>query len=368
MLISKAEMIALQIVGEYTDAPAEMLMGKQGLPLCEMLGHGYLKFSENKSSLRLTKAGAEILSKIGVNVKIGIRSTGRKLQRKLQGAQAAMFLSSLGINVFVSSVPKSIFEPMYLSSAELRRQKYSNVLGMSKFLGLLYAKEVSYVVYNISGLAARAEIFYPQTDEDIFTREIISANNPAEILYVSDKSLYEMAAAFVETQSNKTPTEKIKHGCGFYQAIERFNVPMKLVSMPESADQLRIMLTEDYRDKLARYMLNADYAWTAADFVDSKMLGFKDGYFIVFIDFDVKKLERALSIIHDLHILVLKEQIPALKILLQNRKAKIYSITSSEAFEVLGIPPPVNMNLEQYKTAEGVGIIAHRAIKKQNKR
>jgi hypothetical protein len=357
MLVSKAEMEALKIVGVYMDAPAKILESPLGVALGELLSFGFLKHNKEHTCLRLTKAGAEILQSAGVVVKEYMPQSGRTLERRLQGSRIALFLSGLEINVLnvlLEEAPKTILKPSYLSSAEIRRQKYGNVLGMSKFLGLLYSAETTYVIYNVSDTA---EIFFPQTDEDIFTREIISANNPAKILYVSDKSLNEMAELVSEHSPTETKSETQSRGCRFYQAIKRFNSPVSLVSMNESADQLRIMLTENYRQKLARHMLNASYLPVAADFVDAE---FKKGYLLVFIDFDIKRLKQALSIIKSLHILVLDEQVAALETLLNGRKcnAEIYSINPQEAFEVLEIPEPVDMNLVPFKTKEGVGVIA----------
>lgn len=354
MLVSKAEITALKIIALYMDAPAKIPAGERGFALREILERGYLKYNCERTCLRLTEAGAEILRRADVHVKEYVPQSGRALERRIQGSQVALFLSSLGIDVFAAKKPTAVSEPVcspkYLASAELRRQKSANVLGMSKFLGLLYTNGATYVVYNVSDTA---EKLYPANDEDVFKRELISANAPAKILYVSERSLLEMAQTVVES----APAENGKQGCTFTQAIRRFNAPVSLLSLRESSDQLRIMLTDDYKEKLARFMLNVSYSAVTAAFIDAK---FKAGYLLVAIDFDVKRLEQALAVIKNLHVLVLAEQVAALKLLLRDRQAQICTITAQEAFEVLGIPVLENANLEQFRTQEGVGIIARK--------
>jgi hypothetical protein len=385
MLVSKAEMTALKITNNYMDTSAKMLAGEQGFVFGELLERGYLKLNNDRSCLRLTRAGAEILRCAGVAVKEYVPQSGRVLERRLQGSQVALYLCNLGIDVFLTKMPTSITEPAYLASAELRRQKCSNVLGMSKFLGLLYTTAETYAVYNVSD---SAEKFFPTTDEDIFTRELIRANAPAKILYVSEQSLVEMAQTFVQTDSAEKRAEKVKHGCTFYQAIKRFTAPVSLLSLHKSENQMRIMLTEDYKMRLAKFMLDTGCSPVVADFVDAK---FADGYFIVFIDFDVKRLEQALAVIKELHILVLTEQLSALEILLKNRKSQrrdepqraglpdrranldtnrieTYAIDARKAFEILEIPEPENMNLVQYTTKEGVGVIANKVTNHKTKK
>jgi len=357
MLISKAEMESLRVISVYKDAPAEILNTERYM-LNTLLDLGYLKLNRAKTSLRLTKAGAEVLLSAGIPAEIETRSAGymRMLERRMQSTQVALFFNSMDINVFSEDIPREILELRYLPTSVLRGNNYSNVLGMSKFIGLLYTVEFTYAVYNISN---PTETFYPQTDEDIFTREIISANTPVKILYVSGRNLDEMAEGIVK----QSPTEK--RICGFEQAIERFNSPVCLVSMNDTGcNQLRIMLTEDYKEKLARDMLEEDYCYVNADFLDAS---FNGKYLIVFIDFDVKRLETALKIVNNLHILVLKEQLPALRVLLNNRKAVIYAIEAEKSFEVLGIPKPQDRSTEQYKTKEGGGVVV-KTIPKTNKR
>jgi thiol-disulfide isomerase/thioredoxin len=317
MLISKAEMVLLKTVGVFMDAPAKMpgaeISGIWDFSANEMLERGYLKYYKESNCLRLTESGAEILRCEGIEVSEYMPQSGRALERRLQGAEMMLFLSELGIDTFLIQTPKKICEPVYLSSVMMRRQKFSNVLGMSKFFGLLYSAEITYAVYNVSD---SAEMLSPKNDEDVFTREILSANAPTEILYVSDKTLIEMAESVVNTPTAKKKSCK----CGFCQAIERFDTSVCLVPMNDAGvNQLRIMLTEDYKAKLARYMINVSYSPVLYDFADAK---FEDKHLLVFIDFNVKRLEDALKHLKKLYVLTLEEQLPALEVLLKGRKVR----------------------------------------------
>jgi|GEM_PF-1965343 len=375
MLFSKAEMDALKVIGAYMDVPAKISDAETRNMLSEFLEYGYLKFNRARTSLRITEAGAEILIKAGFPAKTQSRSIGdgNLLERRLQSSQTAMFFNSLGIDVFSKEIPEEdkISRTMYLSTAELRRHNYANVLGMSKFIGLLYTSDFTYAVYNVSNTAesGKPPVFFPQIDEDIFRREIISANNPAKILYMSDRELNWMSADYVDAAKNpaKTKDKSVNVLTGFYQAIEYFTVPVCFIPFsPLGSAQMRIMLTENYKEKLAKYFLPSSYRPVIANFIDAQFGG-SEKFLLVFIDFDVKRLQKAAKIIRDLNIVALKEQIPALTTILGEYKAKIYSIETALAFEVLGINQAEDTRTEQFRTEKGVGIIANRISKNNSK-
>lgn len=359
MLISVAEMEVLKIIGLYKDAPAKSVKETNGDILSELLNYGYIRYNKQHTSLRLTKAGAEILLSVGVRAETDAHplSESKKLNRRLQSTEATFFFNSTGVNVFTERPPQKVKEPEYLQSSVIRRQNTANVLAMSKFIGLLYSETITYVVYNVTD---PTEKFFPQNDEDIFRREIISANNPAKIIYLGS-NLNEMVQSYAEKPPAKIKTKTVSNAAGFYQAIERFSTPVCFVPMDESGKrQLRIMLTENYKEKLTRYMLSVSYHSVLADFIDARY-GNTDKYFIVFIDFDVKRLETALKMVPKLDILVLKEQVPALKALLKAPNARICSIKYDEAFEVLGIPPLEDKLLKPFFTeAESACVYASR--------
>jgi len=115
MLLSKAEMTALRVVGMFADTPAEMLRAVDwGNVFSEMLERGYLKFNREKTSLRLTETGVEILSEAGVYVKAGTRATGRILVRRFQASQVALLIGGLGIDEI--NVPK-IFDTLGITKS-----------------------------------------------------------------------------------------------------------------------------------------------------------------------------------------------------------------------------------------------------------
>ncbi|MCL2637509.1 MAG: hypothetical protein FWD48_03980 [Oscillospiraceae bacterium] len=363
MLISKAEMDVLRIVGAHKDAPAEIIKNVLGEFLDDMLERGYLKSTRENTNLRLTNAGVKLLLEAGTKAKTGTRVIGRTLERRHQGAQVSIFLCELGIDVFLKDVIKEVIvNPAYLSSAEMRRQGYKNMVGMSKFNGLLYSNKVTYAVYNVSDTS---EKFYPLTDESVFKCEIIRAHVPAEIMYIADCSLKEMA----ETYVNRPPAEIIENAspaADFYQAIELFTAPVYLVPADSiGRAQLQIMLTENYKEKLARYMIDATFREPPANYLDAVFD--ENKHLIIFIDFDVKRLEKAIRLTENLHILVLTEQEDALRALLNGRSAAIYSIDTNEVLnDVLQIPPLENRRLEQFRNEKGDGVLAEKFNRNDN--
>lgn len=361
MLINKAEMEALRIVSEYMDAPAEIFKNMEDESLDDMLVRGYLKHNRELSSLRLTEDGAEILQRAGIEAKEYVsQSKKRVLVRRHQGAKVAMFLREAGVDVFLKEKPLEITEPVYISAAEIRRHGKRNVLGRAKFIGLLYTSKVTYAVYDVSSPDER---IYPLTEHDIFKRERIRVNNPEKVMYIADCDLSQMTQAYV-TSPPAEIVEDAPTPADFYQAIDLFPAPVCFAPIDTIGSiQLKIMLTENYREKLARYMLNVSYHSPPADFVDA---AFKGGFLLVFIDFDVKRLENALGATDKLSILIFKQQEPALETLLRDRQAKIAYITPKEAFEALQIPPPKNWQLNQFTNEKGDGVYAKRFNKNRD--
>lgn len=362
MLISKAEMDALRVTGVYMDAPAKIFEGIGKNVLGCMLADGYLKFDREHTCLRLTEGGAEILRQAGLRVREYVyQSKERVLTRRLQGAETAMFFCGLGIDVFLKSFPDEAAGTGYLATAEIRRQKGENVLGRSKFFGLLYTSDTTYAVYNVSD---PAEILYPGTEEDVFDRRLFLAGNPAKILYVSDKPLTAMAEAYVKTPPAEIKKDGNKISGSFYQVVEHFTMPVCFVpNNAFGAVQLQIMQTENYRDILAWSMVPKSYSKPLVDYIDAIH---SKGYLLVFIDFNVKRLEKALVYGDKLSILVLKEQEEALEILLKGRETNVACLSQEEVLQALKIKPLENRRLKQFTTEKGVGVFAKRFNKNHN--
>ena len=208
------------------------------------------------------------------------------------------------------------------------------------------------------------EAIVQSLNDHIFRREIIRANAPAEIMYIADSGLTAMITAYINSAPAKIK-EDTAFSADFGQAVNLFSSPVYFIPADDCGkNQLYIMLAENYNEKIARYMLPVSYRPPDNDLIDARFGD--DGSLIVLIDFNVKRLEKALRLTDNLHVLVLEEQMPALKVLLNGRGAEIYSIKAKEAFEILGIPPPVDLRLEQFTNEKGVGVIAERFVKRKS--
>jgi hypothetical protein len=365
MLISKAEIEALKIVDAYYDTPAKMVTSAVwGELFNELLKQGFLKYNRECTCLRLTEDGAKILQRVGIKTReYKFRAAGRTMERRLQSTETAMLFSEIGANVLLNSLPKEseVVKPLYLSAAEMRRRKKENVFGMSKFIGLLYSAGITYGVYNVS---SPAETFFPLTDEELFKRELIMANAPAKIMYIADCGLEKMAEAYVNT----SPTETVENAsplADFYQAIELFTYPVCFVPIDAcGVTQLQIMLTDNYRSKLARCMIDVDFRNPPANYLDA---AFGDNeHLIVFIDFDVKRLEKAIRLAKNLNVLVLTEQENALRTLIKGYDVNVCLIEADEVFSELKIPQLENKLLRQFTTEKGDGMLAEKYYRQNN--
>jgi hypothetical protein len=77
----------------------------------------------------------------------------------------------------------------------------------------------------------------------------------------------------------------------------------------------------------------------------------------VFFDFDVKRLEKALSVeSENLYVLVLQGQGIAAEMLIRGRCKNIGTLSIDEVFSVLAVQPPEDKSVIPFLTADGKGI------------
>ena len=354
MLLSVAEMDLLKIIGVYRECPTTHY---QRAEIVALLSHRLVRINKARTSYRLTWEGAKILTSACVQAEVdkNPRSEGRVLERRLQAVEIALFLNLLEANIFLEKVSKEVTNPGFLSTNVIRSLKSSNVLGISKFNGVIYTKSMTYITYNVSN---EDELIFPQIDEEVFRREVIRANNPVKILYMKSATLDEMLYSLLNNVC------KNGNQFSYYSAIDEFSSPVCLVPLNACGQaQLQIMLTENYGEKVAQYLLKSEYVKTETPWADA-IYAATGEYLLVFFDFDIKRLRKAMSVTDKLLVLVLSEQETALDLLLDRKSITKFTISREEVFSVLGIKPPECKNRKPFLTETGDGIIAEEILQK----
>jgi len=360
MLVSKAKMEALRIVGFYKDynadvfRPAKMYSEAEAKIFTELLNRRLITFNRKRTSLHITSKGLDVLNKAGLGEGIGKYklSENRLMARRHQNAKIAFFLNEIDVDVFLTDIPQRVTGSGFLSASKTRDKSGSNIIGKSKFNGLLYTKSQTYVIYNLTNMNSAV---LPLPEENIFMRESIKAHNPVTVLYMCNCGLEQMLNNLLFS----TPDYK-KISCGYYDAIQEFSVPVCLVPINSlGLVQMQIMLTQDYKRKIAKDIFRQHFRQSKARWADG-INSDVNKYLVVFFDFDIKRLQEALSVEKEnLYVLVLKEQKAAVKLLLNSlnmSKVKVGTISKNEAFRILNIQSPQDKNLMQFLTADGIGI------------
>ena len=142
LVFTTAEIEGLSLLAACRDTPAEILpmIGQETASV--LLDLGLIRVSRNKVSIRVTPEGHRLLQKAGRDFPSDgqYRCAGQILDRRLITARFLFWLKSCGVRHFLQK-PTVTEGLSFLPSFMLRREKGRNVLGASRFIGLLYAEK-----------------------------------------------------------------------------------------------------------------------------------------------------------------------------------------------------------------------------------
>lgn len=348
MIFTTSEITVLRLAAWCKDLPLGSFVPADTVRL--LLQLGYLRQSRCGQSYRVTPAGYGLLEKAGYHYEQDKQYRGQSnvLTRRLQVSEIVLFLSRLEVNVFLEHGPPSDGQLSFLPSFALRRKAASNVLGGSRLSGFLYAPNVTYVPYY---LADDNDGLYPLAEERTFRAPLLAGQNRSSVIYTGKHTLEEL----IDT-SEHTRARKSKSTTSTYMwASEQFSCSTCFVPMSETGlRQLRIICQPQYRQRLVKSLLGKEYEPVVTAQSDARLHQTTTRY-IIGIDCDIVRFERAVQ--DDgtaTHIILLSDQLAAVKKRLQGRNAVLHPLDVELVEQALSLPHELPCpDLSPFRTTRG---------------
>ena len=347
MTFDKAEIEVLSLCAWCRDLP---VYGCKNIPakiINDLLELRLIRQSKNGLGYRCTPEAFELLHRAEMNFTQDktYRSNSDALTRRMQMAEITSFFWRYGANVFPSSPPAEMDSNLFLPSFVFRRQKHSNILGITNLTGFYYAKDTVFIPYYI---ASENNGVYPEVEQRTFRSETLLSGRRPHIIYTGEGDLDKI----IETVSYKKERSKKSTTVYYKDAMDKFNCPVALVPLTEDGmRQLRILSVPDYRQRLVKNILGKDYLPPTSAQSDGRN---KTDDFIIGIDCNILRFENALNSKKTTNIFVLPFQAETVQEMVHGTKAKCYVINLQETEEFLGLPNTLpEINYTPFQTEKG---------------
>lgn len=320
-----------------------------------------IKLMSDKMSYKLTKRGRMILSDMGYIFAGEARTSIKKASyfRKLKNAEWNIMLSLAGVDVYYQTSRELSGIPCgYMSSLLLRADNSMKVLSGAKFLGILKLEEIAYIPYYIE---ERKSWIYPVFEREIYHSQVDS------IREVKDIKLVMLGETLEELWSDISPqTESVKVVNGqkpFHKALEEMGSEYLLIPFGrDGVLQLNIITICRNRERIAK-AIGCEKS-NIPGLIDCDGIK-KDVPYIIGIDFNVKRILRALKQIerYDKNLVPIICCLPfqkstMLKVLQKYHASKTYvvPITVNDIYNVFPEIRKKEIKKEPFRTKEGVYI------------
>ena len=311
--------------------------------------YGYLRRSRSGQSYRVTQSGYRLLESAGYYYEpdLQYRGQGPALTRRIQMSELMLFFMRLGINVFAEEPSTETPDMTFLPAFSLRRKKSSNILGGTRFTGFLYTAEYAFIPYYI---APENDGIYPGTEQSMFSASGLLSGRTPFVLYTGAQSLEELIAL---TKGQPAIRKTKSTTLSFDSAAVFFNCPVCYVPLSGlGLRQLRILSCQNYRQRLAERILGVDYL-PGLHQSDARHQKTNDNY-LIGIDCNLKQFEMVSQALPAFHLIVLEEQIPAIRKFMAGKNATLHSIRISAAEHVLGLSSELmNNDWNPFQTEKG---------------
>lgn len=347
MLFDSAEIQVLRLcawcknlpVGSCRNIPADILDTLARLKL--------MRLSRNQLAYRCTPEGFAVLqaAQLPCQPDKDYRSSGDKLQRRLQTAEITSFFWRYGVDVFAEAPPAKMQENVFLPAFVLRRQQHANILGGAKLTGFYYTKDLVFLPYFIE--AGNNGIF-PEVEQRTFRADMFLQGRKPHVLYTGDGDLRRLinAVSYKKERSVKATTAYYK------DAMEQFNCPVAIVPMnTDGMHQLRILSAPDYRQRLIQNILGKNYIPPASPHSDGRT---QTEDFIIGTDCNISRFEHAMRSQRPTNIFVLPFQAEAVQTLIVGSKVNCYVLNLEQTEHFLGLPHELpSVDRTPYQTEKG---------------
>lgn len=324
--------VAVSALGFIPSETAEMLLSNR-----------YIRYSRNGISIRMTPSGLELLQKAGFEFELDrqYRPQGSVLQKRMDSAQWIFWLKHKGINRFLQK-PTLVDGYSYLPSFMLRREKGKNVLGGSRFIGILYAEKIAFTCYYVSD---SYDGIYPLSEQRMFSSEFLTCRKKPKVI-ITGKATYE---ELIKTSKNCKTTSSTAES--FYNAVQKFKCEACFVPMNDNGfRQLKILSIKNYKKQILDAILPEDYELCKTTECDALQKSTGDKY-LISIDGNIPRLLNRGD--QKIHAIMLTEHIKTASRILKGSNVIIHPVEIKAIEQLLRITVPYQRKPIPYMTKEG---------------
>ena len=306
-----------------------------------------IRLSRNQLAYRCTPEGFSLLqaAQLPCLPDKDYRSSGDKLQRRLQTAEITSFFWRYGADVFAEALPAEKQDNIFLPAFALRRQQHANILGGAKLTGFYYTNKTVFIPYFID---ADNNGIFPEVEQRTFRAEMLLRGRKPHVLYTGDGDL----GRLVETVLYKKERSPKATTAYYIDAMKKFGCPVAIVPMTEDGmRQLRILSVPDYRQRLMKNILGRNYLPPASPHTDGRN---QTEDFIIGIDCNISRFNHAMRSKRRTNIFILPFQAEAVQELVAGSKVSCYVLNIEQTEQFLGLPQELPViDHTPYQTEKG---------------
>lgn len=252
LVFTTAEIEVLSLLAACRDAPSEILSFTGQETASVLLELGLIRLSRNGVSLRVTSEGHRLLQKAGRDFPSDgqYRCAGQVLERRLITANFLFWLKSCGVRYFPQK-PVVTEGLAFLPSFMMRRERGRNVLGASRFIGLLYAEKTVFPCYYATD---SNDGLYPAAEQRTFSSEYLTCRKKPTVLFTGREDFEELLMTCRLSKSTASTAEPYFTAAG--------NFACEVCFIPMNADgfrQLKILSVKNFQRQIFDAILPGDW-------------------------------------------------------------------------------------------------------------
>ena len=343
MVFTEQEISILSLFAMCRDVP-DFCQGLIPAEILELLlSFRYIRYSRNGVSIRVTKEGHTLLQKASLDFPSDgqYRCSGSVLDRRLNSAHWIFWLKKNGVNRFLQK-PTLVDGLSFLPSFMLRREKGKNVLGGSRFIGILYAEKSAFTCYYVSD---SYDGIYPDAEQRTFSSEFLTCRKKPKVLITGKSSFDELVKASKNSKATASTAES------YFDGVQKFKCEACFIPMNDAGfRQLKILCIKNYKKQILDAILPNDYEISRNAVCDAVQKSTGEKYLIA-IDGNIPRLLQRGN--EKIHAVMLTEHIKTAGKILKGSNVIIHPVELSVIEQLLRITVPYKSRPMPYMTKEG---------------
>ena len=343
LVFTEQEISTLSLFAMCRDVPRECTALMDAETLGTLLEYRYVRYSRNGISIRVTKEGHSLLQKAYLDFPSDgqYRCSGSVLERRLNIAYWIFWLKKSGVNRFLQK-PTLIDGVSFLPSFMLRREKGRNLIGSSRFIGILYAEKIAFTCYYLSD---SYDGIYPVAEQRTFSSEFLTCRKKPKVLITGKLTFEELIKASKNSKATASTAES------YFNAVQKFKCEVCFVPMNDNGfRQLKILGIKNYKKQIFDAILPNDYELSKTSEYDALQKSTGEKY-LISIDGNIPRLiERSDE---KIHAIMLTEHIKTAGKFLKGSNVIIHPVELKVIEQLLRITVPYRGKPIPYMTKKG---------------